>query len=54
MSEDSSRETPQHLEDRGPCDDCGRDRLLAVTNSGRYCWECLPDEDLARLLDDLI
>lgn len=27
--------------------------LVAITPSGRYCWECLPDDDLARILVDL-
>lgn len=41
------------LDDYGECDGCEKEKALAITESGRYCSRCLPENDLARLLDDL-
>lgn len=35
------------------CRDCGRTRYCMLVESGWYCRECVPDEELARLLEHL-
>ena len=51
-SDDCSRGMLQ-LDEIDECDTCGREEMVAILESGRYCWRHVPADDLARVLDDV-